>query len=69
MAFDSLADFMAMGSHGPYVWSAWGVTLGLLVVCVMMVRGESRAVRRTLRRRLRRDAVAASTSSEASHEG
>jgi len=26
MAFDSIADFLAMGKHGPYVWSAYGVT-------------------------------------------
>lgn len=26
MAFDSFADFLAMGKHGPYVWSAYGLT-------------------------------------------
>jgi heme exporter protein D len=26
MAFDSFAAFLAMGKHGPYVWSAYGVT-------------------------------------------
>lgn len=26
MAFDSFADFLAMGHHAPYVWSAYGVT-------------------------------------------
>lgn len=26
MAFDSFADFLAMGRHAPYVWSAYGVT-------------------------------------------
>lgn len=25
MAFESFADFLAMGKHGPYVWSAYGV--------------------------------------------
>lgn len=25
MAFESFADFLAMGRHGPYVWSAYGV--------------------------------------------
>ena len=26
MFFDSFADFLAMGKHAPYVWSAYGVT-------------------------------------------
>lgn len=26
MAFDSFSDFLAMGRHAPYVWSAYGVT-------------------------------------------
>lgn len=25
MAFDSFAEFLAMGKHGLYVWSAYGV--------------------------------------------
>lgn len=27
MRFDSLADFIAMGGHGPFVWSAYGIAL------------------------------------------
>lgn len=27
MSFNSLSDFLAMGGHGLYVWSAYGVTL------------------------------------------
>ena len=26
MAFESFADFLAMGKHGPYVWAAYGVS-------------------------------------------
>lgn len=26
MAFESFADFLAMGKHAPYVWSAYGIT-------------------------------------------
>ncbi len=25
MAFESFAEFLAMGRHGPYVWSAYGL--------------------------------------------
>ena len=27
MAFESLAELVSMGSHGPYVWTAWGATV------------------------------------------
>ena len=31
MAFDSFADFLAMGRHGLYVWSAYGVTFVIVL--------------------------------------
>lgn len=31
MYFDSFADFLAMGHHGPYVWSAWGLTFAIVL--------------------------------------
>jgi heme exporter protein D len=31
MYFQSFADFLAMGHHGPYVWSAWGLTLAIVL--------------------------------------
>ncbi len=31
MAFDSFSDFLAMGRHAPYVWSAYGVTFLIVV--------------------------------------
>lgn len=31
MAFESLAEFLAMGRHGPYVWSAYGVTFVIVL--------------------------------------
>jgi heme exporter protein D len=30
MAFDSFSDFLAMGRHGFYVWSAYGVTFAIV---------------------------------------
>ncbi len=26
MSFESFGDFLAMGHHGPYVWSAYGTS-------------------------------------------
>ncbi|MBH1969757.1 heme exporter protein CcmD [Moraxellaceae bacterium AER2_44_116] len=31
MAFDSFADFIAMGKHGVYVWSSYGLTFAIIV--------------------------------------
>ena len=30
MSFSSFAEFLAMGSHGAYVWSAYGISLAVL---------------------------------------
>ena len=30
MAFESFADFLAMGKHGPYVWAAYGLTFAIV---------------------------------------
>ena len=34
-AFETFADFMAMGKHGPYVWSAYGITLLVVVANIL----------------------------------
>ena len=31
MFFDSFAEFLAMGKHGPYVWACYGVTAAVLL--------------------------------------
>lgn len=55
MAFDSFAEFLAMGGHAAYVWSAWGVTALLLLVSVWHARAEQRHLLRGLKRRARRE--------------
>ncbi|WP_314408215.1 heme exporter protein CcmD [Pseudomonas kuykendallii] len=32
MNFSSFGEFLAMGHHGLYVWSAYGVCLGVLLL-------------------------------------
>jgi heme exporter protein D len=59
MAFDSFADFLAMGHHGPYVWSAYGVTFLIVLWNVMQpVRQRRRLLREqtAMQRREQRDA-------------
>ncbi|UYF99140.1 heme exporter protein CcmD [Halomonas sp. GD1P12] len=54
-AFDSLGAFFAMGGHGVYVWSAWGVTAALLLLCFWQAKLERRALLKALSRRARRE--------------
>jgi heme exporter protein D len=30
MSFASFSDFIAMGSHGPYVWSCYAISLAVM---------------------------------------
>lgn len=55
MSFDSFADFIAMGSHGPYVWSAYGISLAVLVINVAAPLLARRRYLLDEARRLRRE--------------
>ncbi|MGO1430345.1 MAG: heme exporter protein CcmD, partial [Halomonas sp.] len=52
MAFASFFEFLAMGGHAPYVWSAWGVTALLLLATVWHARVEQRQLIKGLKRRV-----------------
>jgi len=48
MSFDSLADFLAMGRHGLYVWLSYGSALIVVLANVISVRsGRQRFFRQT----------------------
>ena len=34
MSFDSFADFVAMGGHGTYVWTAYALALGVVTFII-----------------------------------
>lgn len=36
MSFESFADFLAMGRHGVFVWSSYGIALAVLVINVAL---------------------------------
>ncbi|UYO75336.1 heme exporter protein CcmD [Halomonas qinghailakensis] len=55
MAFSSLNEFFAMGGHGPYVWSAWGITALLMLVIVWHARQERSQLLKGVKRRVRRE--------------
>jgi len=54
MAFSSFADFLSMGRHGAYVWSAYGLCLALIALNVVLpVLARRRYLNDLLRRRRR----------------
>ena len=58
MYFDSFAEFLEMGRHGFYVWSAYGISMVLIAVnLVAMVRRQKR-VRTEIQRAHRREQLA-----------
>jgi heme exporter protein D len=55
MSFSSFADFVAMGHHGPYVWSAYGICFFVLALNVALPVLARRRYLREQARRLRRE--------------
>lgn len=55
MSFASFAEFIAMGNHGLYVWSAYGISLLVLVVNVAAPLLARRRYLQDEARRLRRE--------------
>lgn len=55
MSFASFADFIAMGTHGPYVWSAYGISLAVLLLNVALPLTARRRYLRDEARRMRRE--------------
>ncbi|AGI23705.1 heme exporter protein CcmD [Pseudomonas sp. MT3] len=56
MSFQSFGDFLAMGHHGPYVWSAYAISLVVLAINVVSPLLARRRYLQEEARRLRREA-------------
>lgn len=56
MYFESFAEFIQMGKHGPYVWSAYGISISLVIGLVLQLRARRRQVLTMIRQQIRRDA-------------
>ncbi|HCT41677.1 MAG: heme exporter protein CcmD [Moraxellaceae bacterium] len=56
MAFESFADFLAMGTHGPYVWAAYGLSIAIIVWNVLQPLLLRRRWLREQSAQLKRDA-------------
>lgn len=55
MSFESFSDFLAMGKHGLYVWTAFGVSLAVLALNVVLPLLARRRYLQDEARRLRRE--------------
>ncbi len=62
MSFNSFSDFLAMGGHGLYVWSAYGVTVVVFlfnaIKPVLMYKRFLRTQNQLQRRELARENTA-----------
>jgi heme exporter protein D len=56
-AFTSFSDFLAMGGHGGYVWSAYGLCMALLALNVVLPLLARRRYLNDLARRQRRETL------------
>ncbi|NLQ16568.1 heme exporter protein CcmD [Marinomonas sp. M1K-6] len=55
MAFNNLTEFLAMGTHGAYVWSAYGFSVLALIWLVWNTLSTRQKTRNILRKRLLRN--------------
>ncbi len=42
--FYSLSEFIAMGTHGVFVWSCWAITVGIMLVFIVYSRRQRQAL-------------------------
>ncbi|PTQ89410.1 heme exporter protein CcmD [Agitococcus lubricus] len=56
MAFNSWAEFMAMGTHGVYVWSSYGLTFVAIISLFWLIQRERQQFFREQQQQAKRDA-------------
>ena len=55
MEFETFADFIAMGKHGPYVWSAYGIALVVLVANIIAPIVRRKGLVEEIKRKAKRE--------------
>jgi heme exporter protein D len=55
MSFETFGDFLAMGKHGLFVWTAYGICLTVLAINVALPLLARRRYLQQEARRLRRE--------------
>lgn len=56
MSFNSFAEFLVMGNHGVYVWTAYGISCAILLLNVVLPILARQRYFKNEARRLRREA-------------
>ncbi len=54
LQFDSINAFLHMGGHGPFVWSAYGITMVVMLWLLLAPLRRSRDMLRQVRRHQQR---------------
>ena len=69
MHFHSVADFIAMGGYGFFVWLSYGVTVLLLVLLILASRADRKKIIRQIQQRQKRVAkLNQAAQAEANHQ-
>jgi heme exporter protein D len=55
MSFASFSEFLAMGTHGPFVWTCYAITLAVLALNVALPIVARRRFLQDEARRMRRE--------------
>lgn len=55
MAFNSFADFFAMGGYGFYVWLAYGISFVCLIVLIFNTLAKRKKIIKMLAQRIERE--------------
>lgn len=48
-----LTETLAMGGYGPYVWGCFGLTLVVMVICVLQARSRQMQTYKRIQSRLK----------------
>ena len=52
MQWNSVSDFFAMGGYAFYVWGSFGLTAGVMVLEMLLIRSQRTELLRNLRNEL-----------------
>lgn len=55
--FESVADFIAMSGHGPYVWACYGITLFIVVYLLLSPVRQSATLKKQITRQYAQQAA------------
>lgn len=61
--FESIADFIAMNGHGPFVWSAYAITFAVLIFLLISPLLQKKAFIKQLQKTQKLEKLAQANSS------